>query len=162
MYKQHSTYLGALQRWTPARDADTDTVAAHIKLREQQLKDRRITDGQKAELSTTKMIAEAATEVLGPELAEEVVLEWRSGSGAAHGLSWHLFGTPGTEQVSVADRHGRARRFKRAVPSSGWRTAICRRSDCSNMDGNFCAGGGREVSAAGAGVSAWFVHFVRV
>jgi hypothetical protein len=83
-------------------------VAAHIKLREQQLKDRRVADGQKAELSTTKLIAEAATEVFGHKLAEEVVLEWRSGSGAAHGLSWHLFGTPGTEQVSEADRNGRA------------------------------------------------------
>ncbi|MEU2007199.1 hypothetical protein ACH47B_38650 [Rhodococcus sp. NPDC019627] len=108
MQDHHSAYLDGLQKLVPTPHEGTDQVAANVARRRDELEKLRSVMGQKAVLKTTKMIEEAAHEALGADLARDVVLEWRAGSGAAHGLAWQLFGTPGTTRASEADERGLA------------------------------------------------------
>lgn len=106
---QHLAYLKGLQTWASEPHAGTAAVADHVASRVEGLGRKRTADSQKSSLKATNMIKEAAEETWGVgALAEEVVLSWRAGSGAAHALLWPLLGQPSTVQVSQADVHGRA------------------------------------------------------
>lgn len=106
---QHLVYLEALQAWADAPDANTDAVAAHVATRIGELAAKRLADGQKSTLKATEMIREAAEATWGAgSFADEYVLAWRAGSGAAHALIWPLLGQQDTVQVSGPDSHGRA------------------------------------------------------
>lgn len=106
---QHLMYLKGLQAWADAPDANTDAVAAHVATRIGELTAKRLADGQKSPLKATDMIRQAAEATWGSSsLAEELVLAWREGSGAAHALVWPLLGQQDTVQVSGPDAHGRA------------------------------------------------------
>jgi hypothetical protein len=106
---QHLAYLKGLQAWASEPHLGTDTVAAHVASRIEELATKRLADSQRSSLKATNMIKEAAEETwgVGP-VAEEVVLAWRAGSGAAHALLWPLLGQQATIQVSEPDAHGRA------------------------------------------------------
>jgi len=109
LQEQHLAYLSGLQAWADAPDANTDAVAAHLRMRIDELAAKRLSDGQSGSLKATHMIREAAESVWpASSLAEEVVLAWREGSGAAHALVWPLLGQQDTVQVSEPDDHGRA------------------------------------------------------
>lgn len=100
-------YLRALQKL--AEDAGTDAVAEHVAMRQRELSEKREADGDRARYETTRIIREAALDVFGAQLiAEEVVAEWRSGSGAAHGLLHSIVGRSGMTQDGPADANGRA------------------------------------------------------
>lgn len=106
---QHLQYLKGLQAWAAEPHAGTDAVAAHVASRIEELAAKRLADNQKSSLKATNMIKDAAEETweVGP-LAEEIMLAWRAGSGAAHALLWPLFGQQNTVQISGTDVHGRA------------------------------------------------------
>ena len=107
IYKNHLQYLKGLQGIADTPHAGTDTVAALVDQRLNELTLKRDADNQKESLNTTNLIRLAAeTAFTKPELVEQVVLAWQSGSGAAHGLPWSLFGTPGTVQSAPADADG--------------------------------------------------------
>lgn len=107
IYKNHLQYLKGLQGIADTPHAGTDTVAALVDQRLSELTLKRDADNQKESLNTTNMIRSAAeTAFTKPELVEQVVLAWQSGSGAAHGLPWGLFGTPGTVQSAPAGADG--------------------------------------------------------
>ncbi|MGN2642236.1 hypothetical protein ACTD5D_39935 [Nocardia takedensis] len=114
MQKRHLQYLTELQALTTdAPHEGTDRVADHVALRIREMSDKRAARGEKGGLDTTTMIREAALAAFAahpdPEdLARQAVLVWRSGSGAAHGFYWQVFGRPGTEQVTAADSRGLA------------------------------------------------------
>lgn len=106
---QHLVYLKGLQAWADTPDANTDAVAAHVATRIGELAAKRLADDQKSPFRATDMIREAAEATWGASsLAEEFVLAWREGSGAAHALIWPLLGQQDTVQVSGPDAHGRA------------------------------------------------------
>jgi len=109
LQEQHLVYLKGLQAWADAPDSSTDAVAAHVTTRSGELTAKRLADGQKSPLAATVMIREAAQAAWGAgSLAEELVLAWREGSGAAHALIWPLLGQQDTVQLSGPDAHGRA------------------------------------------------------
>lgn len=105
---QHLAYLKGLQTWANSSDANTDAVAAHVATRKRDLAAKRAADNQKGPLVATTMVREAAEATWGSRLADEYVLAWREGSGAAHALVWPLLGAPDTVQVAPPDAHGRA------------------------------------------------------
>lgn len=107
IYKNHLQYLRGLQSVADTPHSGTDTVAALVDQLLSELALKRNADNQNESLNTTNMIRSAAeTAFTKPELVEQVVLAWQSGSGAAHGLPWGLFGTPGTVQSGPADADG--------------------------------------------------------
>ncbi|WP_349270929.1 hypothetical protein MPNTM1_02527 [Mycolicibacterium parafortuitum] len=107
MYKRHLQYLTGLQDLADSPHAGTDIVAGVVKQRMGELEAKRSADNQKEKLEATKMIREAGESAFGKSnLVKEVVLAWQSGSGAAHGLSWQLFGVPGTSQTSSGASDG--------------------------------------------------------
>jgi len=107
VYKNHLQYLRGLQGLSDTPHTGTDTVANLVDQRINELALKRAADNQNENLNTTKMIKEAAQSAFtGAGLVEQVVLAWQSGSGAAHGLPWHLFGTPGMSQTAPAGSDG--------------------------------------------------------
>lgn len=107
IYKNHLQYLKGLQSLTDTPHSGTDIVAALVDQRLNELTLKRNADNQNESLNTTKMIRSAAeTAFTKPELVDQVVLAWQSGSGAAHGLPWGLFGTPGTVQSGPVGADG--------------------------------------------------------
>lgn len=106
-YEQHLLFLRDLQALTAAPHTGNDSVAAHVALRLAELRARRAADGQKSKFEATATIEQAALATWGrPELALEAKVEWRHGSGAAHGLSWALLGQAGTTQAGAPDADG--------------------------------------------------------
>lgn len=107
LYMHHLRYLKGLQDHADTPHDGTNIVAALVGKRLKALASKRAAESQRDKLITTTMIEEAAESAfLRGELVEEVVLAWQSGSGAAHGLMWHLFGTPGMSQTGPSDPDG--------------------------------------------------------
>lgn len=106
-YEQHLLYLRDLQALAPEPHANTDAVAAHVQQRLDELTALRASQGQKAKFEATRTIEEAALTAWGrPEIALEAKVEWRRGSGAAHGLVWSVLGRRETVQAGSADEDG--------------------------------------------------------
>jgi hypothetical protein len=103
--KHHVQYLTELLQLDPEHET-TNLVLDHAVSRKAELSDRRETLGERTKLETTQMIKEAAEAVFDSALTAEVSLEWQSGSGVAHGLSWSLLGTPDTVEVGPPDSTG--------------------------------------------------------
>jgi hypothetical protein len=108
MYHRHLQYLDDLSDLTGATDSNTETARAHVRRRKTELEQERTRAGQTAKLVATTVIQQAVGESLGVAMTKEVSAVWREGSGSAHGLIWHVFGRPGTEQVGSADASGMA------------------------------------------------------
>ena len=107
MQGEHLKYLRALQEL--AEHHGTDLVASHVEMRQRELAEKREADGDRAKFETTRVIREAAVDTFGDKnIAKEVVAEWRSGSGAAHGLLHAVIGRSGMTQDGPADSSGRA------------------------------------------------------
>jgi len=101
-YDQHLQFLHDLQGLAATPHAGTDAVEQHVATRSSQLAQQRAADGQKAKFNATAVVQSAALAAWGKEdLAKEVKVEWRSGSGAAHGLLWSVFGRVGTQVTGV-------------------------------------------------------------
>ncbi|TKJ29189.1 hypothetical protein [Blastococcus sp. CCUG 61487] len=108
IYEQHLRFLRDLQDLASSPHAGTDAVEQHVTTRSQQLAQQRAADGQKAKFNATEVVQTAALAAWGKEdLAKEVKAEWRSGSGAAHGLLWSVFGRAGT-RMTGAEANGMA------------------------------------------------------
>lgn len=106
--RYHRQYMEALQAVQPD-DVHTNMVATHLQVRVAELKEKRLTSGKPVvRHENTRMIREAAEAVFSPNLAAHALLEWQSGSGAAHGLVWSVLGTRDTKQVGDADATGLA------------------------------------------------------
>lgn len=107
--KQHLVFLRDLQGLSPAPHAGTDAVERHAAQRRTELADLRAAAGQGAQpLNATDVIQKAVLATWGsPELATEARVEWRRGSGAAHGLPWSVLGRQGT-RAGAADEDGMA------------------------------------------------------
>lgn len=121
--RNHERYLSKLTQLDPSHE-NTATVLAHVRLRLSEINTKLgITskkDWDKLRVSTTAQIGIAA-DALGTsfvesgrsdddprQLANEIELSWQATSGAAHGFTWQINGTPSIEQVGEADEHGRA------------------------------------------------------
>lgn len=84
---QHRKFLTDLQSLAPEPHEGTDKVAAHVATRLGELKALRAADGQTETFNATGIIRSAALSTFGDEaIALEAQVEWRRGSGAAHGL----------------------------------------------------------------------------
>jgi hypothetical protein len=107
--KQHLVFLRDLQGLSPTPHAGTDAVERHAAQRRAELADLRATAGQGAlPLNATDVIQQAVLATWGSrELATEARVEWRRGSGAAHGLPWSVLGRQGT-QAGSGDADGMA------------------------------------------------------
>jgi hypothetical protein len=107
-YAKHLTYLRDLQALSPAPHAGTDAVARHAAQRRDELAGLRAADGQeRLPLTPTDVIQAAVRATWGSrEMATEARVEWRRGSGAAHGLSWSVLGRPDTRQAGASDPDG--------------------------------------------------------
>ncbi|MFJ2663806.1 hypothetical protein ACIO14_05605 [Nocardia fluminea] len=112
MHYNHRQYLTDLQKYAGAElHEGTEIVAAHLDIRIQEMKAKRAAAGETEKFKNTEMIRVAAEEIFAgrsdaAELAQSAVLVWRSGSGAAHGFFWPVFGRPGTEQTAGPDANG--------------------------------------------------------
>jgi hypothetical protein len=106
--KQHLVFLRDLQGLSPTPHADTDAVATHAAQRRAELADLRAAAGQESlSLNATDVIQQAVLATWGSrELATEARVEWRRGSGAAHGLPWSVLGRKETRQAGAADADG--------------------------------------------------------
>jgi hypothetical protein len=107
MYREHAKYLTVLQALAGEPHEGTDTVAAAVAQRSNELAAKRQANEERAALNTTEMVREAALAAFSDEaLANEVVSIWRLTSGAAHGFAWALLGQPGTTHASDPDSEG--------------------------------------------------------
>lgn len=111
---KHRQYLRELLTY-PADNEELRTnvekALERVENRLQEMKAKRAALGEKDPFYNTTMIEEAAREVFGDrpdgaELVLSAVLEWRAGSGAAHGFSWQALGGPGMKQAGPADANG--------------------------------------------------------
>lgn len=107
IYKEHGKYLSAVEL-SGAYLPEIEEVAAHWRLREGELAEKRDQLGERADFNTTQMIIDAARSVLLPEYALDTEVIWRQGSGAAHGLPWSVLGHPRSQQTSEPDESGLA------------------------------------------------------
>ncbi|HEU4675298.1 MAG TPA: hypothetical protein VFS29_04890 [Motilibacteraceae bacterium] len=85
----------------------------HTSDRLDQIKQDRARNGDTDQWNETEIIRKAALHAFSRQpnaaaLAAEAVLEFRFASGAAHGLGWDLFNSPGMRAAGPAYRHGRA------------------------------------------------------
>lgn len=104
--KKHLQYLQGLQGIASQPHGNTDTVAAVVDSRVNQLDQKRDAAGERLELNNTDMIRQAVDAVFDAAHAAEAVVVWQSGSGAAHGFVWPMLGTADTVQSSSADQSG--------------------------------------------------------
>jgi hypothetical protein len=88
----------------------TDAVERHAALRRAELADlRAAADQEPLPLNATDVIQQAVLATWGSrEMATEARVEWRRGSGAAHGLPWSVLGRQETRQAGAADADGMA------------------------------------------------------
>jgi hypothetical protein len=103
---KHLQYLRGLQGIAQQPDQNTDTVAAVVDSRVEELDQKRNAAGEVLKLNNTDMIREAVGAVFDAAHAAEAVVVWQSGSGAAHGFVWPMLGTVDTMQSSPADHAG--------------------------------------------------------
>lgn len=104
MYGEHAKYLNHLRTLAAGSHPDTETVAATVSQRRDELTELRGTDGQQGALNTTAMVEDAARAAFGTDaLTEEVLAIWRLTSGATHGFAWALLGQAGTVQMGPPD-----------------------------------------------------------
>lgn len=103
---KHLQYLRGLQSTATRLRENTDIVAAHVATRVKELDEMRDAAGERLQLNDTDMIREAVRATFDDAHADQAVLVWQSGSGAAHGLVWPLLGTAATTQSSAADEQG--------------------------------------------------------
>jgi hypothetical protein len=109
VYENHIKYLTALSE--SAKYTNTNAVAQlnTDKKRLAEIQAKRKADGQKQTLKTTHMIEAAAKAAFNRDaLTQEALMVWQSGSGAAHGQMWHLYGTPAMRPSSAGDSTGMA------------------------------------------------------
>jgi hypothetical protein len=106
--KQHLTFLRDLQAASPTPHANTDAAERHATQRRAELADLRAVAGQESlRLNATDVIRQAVLATWGSqEMATEARVEWRRGSGAAHGLPWSVLGRQETRQAAPADADG--------------------------------------------------------
>jgi hypothetical protein len=105
---KHLQFLRGLQGIAPQPDQNTDTVAALVDSRVEELDQKRDAAAEVLKLNNTDMIREAVGAVFDAAYAAEAVVLWQSGSGAAHGFVWPMLGTTDTVQSSPADQAGLA------------------------------------------------------
>lgn len=103
---KHLQYLRGLQGIARQPDQNTDTIAALVDSRVEELDQKRDAAGEVMKLNNTDMIREAVDAVFDAALAAEAVVVWQSSSGAAHGFVWPMLGTVDTVQSSPADQAG--------------------------------------------------------
>lgn len=107
-YEQHLLFLTDLMALAPA-DKNTASVHQHVSQRLAQLDAKRAADGQRAKFEATRTVELAALATWGStQTALEAKVEWRRGSGAAHGLLWSVLGQPGTQQTASSTTGGLA------------------------------------------------------
>ncbi|MFD3430921.1 hypothetical protein [Nocardia fluminea] len=113
---KHRQYLRDLLKLSGADDqrANTESVLALVEARLKEMATKRAALGETDKFYNTTMIAEAAQDVFGgyPDGADLVLnclLEWRAGSGAAHGFTWQTFGKSGMTQTGPPDANGVAK-----------------------------------------------------
>jgi len=121
--RNHDRYLSELSAGDSSH-VPTRQVLDHVRARLAQMNTKLgITakkDWDRIRISSTAQIA-AAADALGErlvasresdfashELAHEVKLSWQATSGAAHGLTWQITGTPSMRQATDSDEYGRA------------------------------------------------------
>lgn len=109
-YKRHLEYVDqAIQSSAAGLTAKAPLVRERLTERRQQLTEKLSAAGKPNRFTVTPIIELAAEATFGdPALTIEAVLEWRSTSGAAHGLVWPLLGRPDTAVVTGPDEHGMA------------------------------------------------------
>ncbi|OZC62008.1 hypothetical protein CH306_17565 [Rhodococcus sp. 15-725-2-2b] len=121
--RNHARYLSELTHLDPSHE-NTAAVLAHVRLRLSEINTKLGVTSKKSwdklRVSTTDQIgvaADALAESLVAskrsaddprQLANEIKLSWQATSGAAHGLTWQINGTPSIEQAGEADEYGRA------------------------------------------------------
>lgn len=103
VYRRHGEFLSDLQSLNGARHAGTDTVATLVAERLAELAEQRAAAGERDQWQATKIIESAATATFGDTNLVEARVEWRAGSGAAHGLIWSVFGTAALRRSAVHD-----------------------------------------------------------
>jgi len=112
MQRGHRQFLRDLQTYAGAEVHEaTETVAAHLDTRIQEMNAKRAAACEKAVFNNTEMIRQAAQEVFAgrpdaASLVQAAVLVWRSGSAAAHGFYWQTYGRPGMQQSAGPDANG--------------------------------------------------------
>ena len=99
MYDKHGQFLNDLSALAGGAHADTETVRTHVAGRAEELREKRDAAGERATFQATPVIEDAVRETLGELFALEAKVEWRRGSGAAHGLPWSLLGVPSATQI---------------------------------------------------------------
>ena len=102
---EHLKFLRDLARFGP--DENAAAVTARITERLDELTKMRTDANQKEKFEATRVIRTAVGHVTDDEdLAAEVVLNWRNGSAAAHGLAWMAQGRASNRQTSEPDENG--------------------------------------------------------
>ena len=109
-YSKHLVFLRDLQSLAPVTHEGTDAVERRAAQRRDELAAVRAADGQASlRLTPTDVIPAAVHATWGNrEKATESRVEWRRGSGAAHGLPWSVLGREETRQAGGADADGLA------------------------------------------------------
>ncbi|MGI9052817.1 MAG: hypothetical protein ACR2HQ_09240 [Ilumatobacteraceae bacterium] len=110
-YRRHDQFnTKALELPTDQLLPGATPFAAHIRNRLGEVQAKRDADGQRGGFVQTDVIHEAALVVFphNPAAVTEIDLIWQSTSGAAHGLTWSLFGQPDSTLVSEPDESGMA------------------------------------------------------
>jgi hypothetical protein len=102
IYDELRKYLDDVQQLPSSSRHPTTEDVEHVKARLRALLDRRQAAGEKEDFNATKVIEDAAVATWGtPEGGLSARVAWRSGSSAAHGLLWHIFGRRGTRVGEV-------------------------------------------------------------
>jgi hypothetical protein len=109
VYEERLKYLRGLQELGTEPHESTDLQVTLDSQRLAQLAALRAADGQARTYNATDMIKTAAADAFGrDDLTQNAVLAWRSGSGAAHGQHWQLYGTAAMQRAGDADGTGLA------------------------------------------------------
>jgi hypothetical protein len=98
--EEHRKFLKVVDASDPEPHEGTRVLIEYTDTRLAELDALRAGDGQRGSLNTTDVITQAARVAFlsRPALQNEVLMMWRSSSGAAHGLTWSVLGGPGSRQ----------------------------------------------------------------
>jgi len=108
VYDKHAQFLGDLSSLSGGDHAGTEAVKNHVAERTKELARLRDAAGERATFQATHVVEAAAKAALGEPYGLEARVEWRRGSGAAHGLPWSLLGVQTTTQLGAGDGQGMA------------------------------------------------------
>jgi hypothetical protein len=86
VYDKHAQFLADLSTLSGGSHPDTQLVKEHVSKRAAQLQELRDAAGERATFNATHVIEEAVKAGVGEQFGLEAKIEWRRGSGAAHGL----------------------------------------------------------------------------